>query len=135
MKKLIAVVALITLVVVAQAQTKDGEKDRHSVLKYPKVKTNKKKKLGNQLMQQGSYYNAAEYFEDVLKDKPDNIKVIHNLALINESLRDYKTAEKYYKLELDKDPKKWPNDRFYLGQVQKMNGKYDDAKKSFQEYL
>ncbi len=136
MKKLIAVVALITLVVFAQAQAKDGDsKDRHSILKYPKVKTKKKKKLADQLSKDGSYYNAAEYYEDVLKDKPDNIKVMHQLAIINQSLRDYKSAEKYYKLELDKDPKKWPNDRYFLGQMQQMNGKYDDAKKSYQEYL
>lgn len=135
MKKLIAVVTLITAVLFAQAQTKDEAKDRHSVLKYPKVKTNKKKKLGDQLLKDGSYYNAAEYYEDVLKDKPDNIKVIHNLAIINEGLRDYKSAEKYYKLELEKDPKKWPNDKYSLGRMQMMNGKYDEAKKTFQEYL
>jgi outer membrane protein OmpA-like peptidoglycan-associated protein len=135
MKKLIAVVALITLVIAAQAQTKDADKDRHSVLKYPKVKTKKKKKLADQLVKEGSYYNAAEYYEDVLKDKPDNIKVMHELAIINQSLRDYKSAEKYYKLELDKDPGKWPNDRFHLAQMLQMNGKYDDAKKAYQEYL
>jgi outer membrane protein OmpA-like peptidoglycan-associated protein/tetratricopeptide (TPR) repeat protein len=139
MKKLIAVVALITLVYAAQAQAaQDGDskdKDRHAILKYPKVKTGKKLKLANQLMKDGSYYNAAEYYEDVLKAKPDNIKVMHALALINQSLRDYKSAEKYYKLEIQKDEKKWPNDKYFLAEMQKMNGKYDEAKKSYQEYL
>ena len=138
MKKLIAVATLLTLVLFAQAQTPasdGGEADRHKILKYPKVKSKKKKKIADQLVKEGSYYNAAEYYEDVLKDKPDNIKVIHELAVINESLRDYKSAEKYYKLELDKDPKKWPNDKYFLGRMQQMNGKYDDAKKSYQEYL
>ena len=138
MKKLIVVVTLITLVFASQAQSQDGdskEKDRHAILKYPKVKWRKKLKLADQLMKDGSYFNAAEYYEDVLKEKPDNIKVMHNLAVINQSLRDYKSAEKYYKLEIDKDPKKWPNDKYYLGQMEKMNGKYDEAKKTFQEYL
>jgi outer membrane protein OmpA-like peptidoglycan-associated protein/tetratricopeptide (TPR) repeat protein len=137
MKKLIAVLTLITLVLAAQAQpTQDSEsKDRHAILKYPKVKPRKKKKIAEQLIKEGSYYNAAEYLEDVLKDKPDNMKIVHQLALINESLRDYKAAEKYYRLELDKDPNKWPNDKFNLGHMQQMNGKYDDAKKSYQDYL
>jgi outer membrane protein OmpA-like peptidoglycan-associated protein/tetratricopeptide (TPR) repeat protein len=154
MKKLI-VVALISLVLApqAQAQTSSGSKssngsssssssagsgdskDRLAVLKYPKVKPRKKKKLGDELMKQGSYFNAAEYYEDYLKAKPDNIKVIHALAIINMGLRDYKSAEKYFKVEIDKDPKKWPNDMYFLGQMQKMNGKYDDAKKSLQAYL
>ena len=153
MKKLI-VVAMISLVLAAQAQTsgsKSGNsnnsnstgsssaggdsKDRHTILKYPKVKWRKKLKLATELEKQGSYYNAAEYYEDVLKEKPDNIKVMHQLALINMGLRDYKSAEKYYRLEEDKDPKKWPNDKYFLAQMQKMNGKYDDAKKSYQEYL
>ena len=138
MKKLIVVVTLITLVFSAQAQSQDGDskdKDRHAILKYPKVKTGKKLKLANQLMKDGSYYNAAEYYEDVLKAKPDNIKVMHALAQINQSLRDYKSSEKYYKLELQKDEKKWPNDKYFLAEMQKMNGKYDEAKKSYQEYL
>lgn len=138
MKKLIVVVTLITLVFGSKAQSQDGDtkdKDRHAVLKYPKVKTGKKLKLANQLMKQGSYYNAAEYYEDVLKAKPDNVKVMHDLGEINRGLKDYKSAEKYYRLEEDKDAKKYPNDKYYLGQMQRMNGKYDEAKKTLQEYL
>jgi len=134
MKKLILVVtALITLVSATFAQTE--EPNRHSILKYPKVKWRKKLKLANGLAKEGSFYNAAEYYEDVLKEKPDNIKVMHQLGIINQSLRDYKSAEKYYKMVEDKDPKKWPNDLYFLGQMQKMNGKYDDARKSLQGYL
>jgi outer membrane protein OmpA-like peptidoglycan-associated protein len=138
MKKLITLVSLITLVLASQvnAQTQDAQStDRHKILKYPKVKPRKKKKIADQLMKEGSYYNAAEYYDDVLKEKPDNIKVMHDLAEINRVLKDYKSAEKYYRLEEDKDPKKWPNDKYYLGQMQKMNGKYDDAKKTLQDYL
>ena len=119
----------------ATPQEDQAAADRHKILKYPKVKPRKKKKIADQLMKEGSYYNAAEYYEDVLKEKPDNIKVMHDLALINETLRDYKAAEKYYKLEISKDPKKYPSDMYFLGQAQKANGKYDDAKKSFQDYL
>ena len=164
MKKLILAVALISLVVASQGQSKSNgggnsgsnsgsntgsnagsgsggsgtnagsEDSRHKILKYPKVKDKKKKKLADQLEKEGSYYNAVEYYEDFLKDKPDNLFVMHRLAELNRYLRDYKSAEKYYRLEMDKEPKKYPNDRYWLAQVQKMNGKYDDAKKNFQDY-
>jgi len=135
MKKLIAVLTLITLFASIQAQTDDADKDRHKILKYPKVKWRKKLKLADQLSRDGSFYNAAEYYEDVLKEKPDNLHVMHMLGEINRELRDYKSAEKYYLLEQQKDPKKFPNDKYYLAMMQQMNGKYDDAKKSYQEYL
>src|ERR1700722_10858880 len=101
MKKLILAVALISLVVASQGQSKsngggnsgsnsgsnagsnsgsaasgtngDSEDSRHKILKYPKVKDRKKKKLGDQLEKEGSYYNAVEYYEDYLKAKPDNL--------------------------------------------------------------
>lgn len=125
---------MFSLVLSVQAQEADS-KNRQEVRKYPKLKPRKKKKLAEQLVKDGSYYNAVEYYEDVLKDKPEDLKVIHKLAELNVALRDYKAAEKYYKVELDKDATKWPNDKFFLGQMLKMNGKYDEAKKVLQEYL
>lgn len=132
MKKII--IALLPFIVLT-AKAQEEEKPSQKVEKFPKVSVRKKKKIAETLVKQGSYYNASEYYEDVLKAKPDNIKVIHQLAEINRSLRDYKLAEKYYALEIEKDKDKWPNDMFFLGQMQKMNGKYDDAKKTFQDYL
>lgn len=136
MKKLLAAVLLFSLVLGVQAQESDTkDKDRKDVRKYPNLKPGKKKKLAAQLVKDGSYYSAVEYYEDVLKDKPEDIKTIHIVAELNQALRDYKAAEKYYKLELDKDGNKWPNDKYFLGQMLKMNGKYDEAKKVLQEYL
>jgi outer membrane protein OmpA-like peptidoglycan-associated protein len=133
MKQFIAV-ALVSLFLSAQAQD-EGSTRHQEVRKYPKIKTAKKKKIAEQLVKDGSYINAVAYYEDVLKDKGDNIKVIHILGELNRKLRDYKQAEKYYKLSVSKDPKKFPNDKYYLGQMLMMNGKYDEAKKTLQEYL
>ncbi|MFN8310359.1 MAG: OmpA family protein [Chitinophagales bacterium] len=134
MKKIVAA-ALILLTVGANAQTEEKAETRQQVKKYPKVSIRKKKKLGDQLAQAGSYYNAVEYYEDVFKEKPDQIKVVHQLAVINMKLRDYKSSEKYFKIELEKDNKKWVEDNFFLGQALKYNGKYDEARKAFSEYL
>lgn len=112
----------------------DDSRPRQQVMKYPKLKWRKKKKIAEQLVKEGSYYNAAEYYEDVLKAKPNDIKVIHALAELNRALRDYKAAETYYNMEIKKDEKKWPNDLFFLAQMQKMNGEYELAKKTFLKY-
>lgn len=94
----------------------------------------KKKLLAAQLWKEGSYYNAVEYYEEVLKLKPDDLEVVHALAELNRLLRDYKAAETYYELELKKNPDKWPNSRFFLAQMKKMNGKYAEARKEFRAY-
>jgi outer membrane protein OmpA-like peptidoglycan-associated protein/tetratricopeptide (TPR) repeat protein len=130
-KVLIALLSLVTITLSAQ----DDEGVTQKVQKYPNVKAGKKKKLAKQLVKDGSYYNAVSYLQDVVKAKPDNINVIHQLAELNRNLRDYKAAEKYYALEIQKVSDKWPNSTFFLGQMQKMNGKYEDAKKTFQAYL
>jgi len=100
MKKII--IALLPFIVLT-AKAQEEEKPSQKVEKFPKVSVRKKKKIAETLVKQGSYYNASEYYEDVLKAKPDNIKVVHQLAEINRSLRDYKLAEKYYALEIEKD--------------------------------
>ena len=120
---------ILPLLMVAQE-----EPTRQQVEKYPKVKWKKKKKLAKGLAKIGSYYNAVAYYEDVLKTKPNDVKTIHQLAELNRSLRDYKQAEKYYSLEMEKDKKGYETDLFFLGQMQKMNGKFEEARASFKEY-
>ncbi|MBL0310786.1 MAG: OmpA family protein [Bacteroidetes bacterium] len=123
--------ALIPLTLFLGAQ----DKETKTVQKYPKVKAGKKLKISRKLLKDGSYYNAASYLEDVYKDKPNKIDVPHLLGESNRFMRDYEAAEKYYKLVIEKDPEAYVNDNFYLGQMQKMNGRYEDAKKSFNAYM
>lgn len=134
MKKILLLLLVFPLVVAAQ-QDDNSVKDRQQVEKYPTVKWRKKKKIAKNLAKEGSYYNAVSYYEDVLKAKPDDKKTIYQLAELNRSLRDYKQAEKYYTLLLDKDKEGYPTELFYLGQMQKMNGKYDEARATFKSYL
>jgi peptidoglycan-associated lipoprotein len=104
------------------------------VEKYPKIKWRKKLKLARAKMAAGSYYNAAQYLEDAYKVKPEKLDIVHLLGEVNRYLRDYEAAEKYYKEVIDKDAEAFVNDNFRLGQMQKMNGKYEEAKKSFEAY-
>ncbi len=130
MKYFLAVV-LVPLMLMANAQ--DGSKLKN-VEKYPKFKWKKKLKIARKKFEEGSYYNAAQYLEDAYKDKSDKQEIAHLLGEANRFLRDYEAAEKYYKASVDKDAEKYPSDVFFLGQMQKMNGKYDDAKTSFSNY-
>ncbi|MCS6933535.1 MAG: OmpA family protein [Chitinophagales bacterium] len=124
---------LTPLVMFVNAQSEEGK--LKNVQKYPNYNWRKKLKIARKKMEEGSYYNAAQYLEDVYKAKPDKIEVTHRLGEVNRYLRDYEQAEKYYKATVDKDPDAYPNDWFFLGQMQKANGKYEEAKKTFDTYL
>lgn len=130
--KYFLLIAMIPLTLFLGAQDNSTQKN---VQRYPKVKAGKKLKISRKLLKDGSYYNAGSYLEDVYKDKPNKIDVPHLLGEINRYLRDYEAAEKYYKVVIEKDPEAYVNDNFFLGQMQKMNGRYEDAKKSFEAYI
>lgn len=131
--KYILLAVLMPLMLTISAQ-EEGAKLKN-VQKYPNYKWKKKLKIARKKMEEGSYYNAAQYLEDVYKEKSDKIEVAHLLGEANRFLRDYKAAEKYYKAVVDKDAEKYPNDIFYLAQMQKMNGNYEVAKTTFDKYL
>lgn len=128
--KYFLLVALVPLIMFANAQ---GSKK--NIEKYPNYKWKKKLKIARLKITQGSYYNAAVYLEDVYREKPDKVEVPHLLGEVNRQLRDYEAAEKYYSAAVKLNPEAYPNDHFFLGQMLKMNGKYEDAKKSFESYL
>lgn len=122
---------LAPLILFASAQ--DGSALKN-VEKYPNYKWRKKLKIARKKMEEGSYYNAAQYLEDVYKAKPEKIEVPHRLGEVYRLLRDYVAAEKYYQAVVTKDKEAYPSDLYYLGVMQKMNGKYEEAKKSLQDY-
>ncbi|HWB64996.1 MAG TPA: hypothetical protein VG603_15870, partial [Chitinophagales bacterium] len=135
---LLSLLIPLTLMLNAQDKSKgkgNSDQTTKTIEKYPKVKWRKKLKIARQKMADGSYINAVEYLEDVYKDKSDKVEVMHLLGDANRYLRDYESAEKYYKAAVTKDPVAYPTDQYYLALMQKMNGKYEDAKKTFQDYL
>jgi tetratricopeptide (TPR) repeat protein len=119
----------------SSSKAASGSTSDQKLEKYAKVKWRKKLKIARNEIAAGSYISAAEYLEDVYKDKPDKVEVMHLLGNVNRLLRDYEAAEKYYKLSLQKSPDAFIDDSYYLGVMQKINGKYDDAKKTLTDYL
>lgn len=108
--------------------------ENQQVKKYNDISIGKKKKLAEKLIKEGSYFNAVEYLEDVYAKK-QTYKTSWQLAELNRDLRDYQRAEKYYKKTIDLKPSKYEMAQFYLGQMLKMNGKYDEAKKAFGTFV
>ena len=118
----------------SQSSASKGGDDKN-IEKYPKWKWRRKLKMARRKMNEGSYYIAVKYLEDAYKDKPEKVEISHLLGDANRYLRDYDDAAKYYHVEMAKDSGAYANDRFYLAQMEKSQGKYDDAKKDFQLYL
>ena len=116
-------------------QTASSSGDEKNIERYPKLKWRKKLKIARKKMKEGSYYIASKYLEDAYKDKPEKVEISHLLGDANRFLRDYEEAAKYYHVELAKDSGAYVNDRFFLGQMEKSNGKYEDAKRDFESYL
>jgi outer membrane protein OmpA-like peptidoglycan-associated protein/tetratricopeptide (TPR) repeat protein len=117
------------------AQNNDADAKKPKTIKYPKASTGKKTRIAKAKVKDGSYYNAADYLAQVVAAKPEKIKNVHQLANVEYSLRDYSKAEKYFKMVIDKDPGKYAEDQFYYGKSLKVNGKYEEAKTQFQNFL
>jgi len=85
------------------------------------------------------YYNALEWYEKVY-DENRELDIAYKIASINEGLRDYRKAERWWKRIVNKRSRKKPNPympaaRFNYARMLKMNGKYSDARSEFQLYL
>lgn len=85
------------------------------------------------------YYTALEWYLEAYEDGEDNIQenidVVHNIAMLYAQLRNWKKAEAWYKKVTTEDKNnKFPNAGYYLGYAQKINGKYDEAIKTFDAF-
>jgi peptidoglycan-associated lipoprotein len=85
------------------------------------------------------YYNALEWYEKVYDENKD-LDVAYKIAVINESLRDYKKAERSWRRIVNKKSRKtvnpyMPDARFHYAHMLKMNGNYNEARSEFQLYI
>lgn len=102
----------------------------------PVLKFGKKIKAGNAMMSKGYYFDAVDYFQSALNEKPKKWKVLYSLAEANMKSRNYVNAENAYaKLALTKKGlKKFPLTTYKQGIALKEMGNYTaaiDTLKSF----
>ena len=159
LKFLLSVVTLFFLQLVSvnqvKAQAVDSTKDKAAtdtvVAKAPKPKKLEKlkelpdpqnagwkadKNFGDKLFAQGSLYNGLHYYEAALAKNPKETNLYQQMADGNFTLRDYRTANKYYKLIVDMDSAKHSNwlALYKYALTEKMLGNYEKAKLLFEQF-
>ena len=100
------------------------------------VNWRKDKMFGDKLFEQGSLYNGLHYYEAAVAKNPKETNLYQQLADGNFLLRDYRSANKYYKLIVDMDSAKHDNWlAFYkYALTEKMLGNYEKAKLLFEQF-
>ena len=100
----------------------------------PKLGVKKSLKQADYLFSIGSYYNAIGYYSNVVDKQEDNAYAGYQIGLAEFYLRDYKSAETWFKKVLDINSPGYPLAGYYYGMMLKYNGKYDLAKQAFTSF-
>lgn len=117
----------LTLNSFAQQEEKlsQTEKDQHE------LSDEKKEKLADRLMQEGSYYSAVEYYKEVLLNDTTRYDLKYKMGLSYYFSRDYKDAEPWFKRAVELEPKAPTLAFYYYGETLRHNKKYEEAKKQY----
>jgi outer membrane protein OmpA-like peptidoglycan-associated protein len=93
--------------------------------------------LGDKLFEKGSIYNGLNYYIEAVNKNPKRTDLYMTIADGNFNLRDYKSANKYYKLltELDGDKVTNYNAWFQYALTAKYIASYEEAKTVFQKII
>jgi outer membrane protein OmpA-like peptidoglycan-associated protein len=99
-----------------------------------KLSKHKRHKLAHNLIKRGSYYNASEQLEALVKTYPEENEFTYRLAESYFASRDYKNAELWFKKALEMEGKIVSLALFRYAESLKYNGKYLEAKKAFSDF-
>jgi len=91
-----------------------------------------KLKIADKFYNEGYFYDASHYYEEVLVDQPENIDVTYKLAESYFLSRDYKMANQSYKIVMEKNIQLYPLSHYKYALTLKMTGQYVAAKKEFE---
>ncbi len=100
------------------------------------VSWKKDKMFGDKLFEQGSLYNGLHYYEAAIAKNPKETNLYQQMADGNFMLRDYRSANKYYKMLVDMDTAKHSNwmALYKLALTEKFIGNYEKAKLLFEQF-
>jgi len=93
-----------------------------------------KLKKANELLDRGSYYNAIDYYKEILKEKTGDPDIMFSLGMAYYGGRDYQSAEEVFKTVFDNDNKKYRKAEYYYALMAKMNGKYQESFDAFKDF-
>lgn len=133
------VLFLLTAMLFSFFQTTSfAQRDKyHDKANDPVAKLGYEKKLRwtDNLFKAGSYYNAIDYYKQLLMEQPRNPYLVYQLAECSWNMRDYPAAAGYYKYAYSLSSDLYPEAKFKEAQMLKMDGKYDEAIAAFQEFI
>jgi len=95
----------------------------------------KKLRWADGLFKSGSYYNAYDYYVQLLQEQPRNPYINYQAAECAWMMRDYVPAAKYYGFVYSLAPAIYPESKYKEGIMLKMQGNYKEAIVSFQKFI
>ena len=125
----ILVIALIGLCFNSFAQQDEKmsqtEEDQHELT------DEKKEKMADKLMLEGSYYSAVDYYKEVWLNDTSRYDLKYKMGLSFYFSRDYKHAEPWFERAVKLDPKAATLAFYYYGECLRHNMKYEEAQKQY----
>jgi outer membrane protein OmpA-like peptidoglycan-associated protein/Flp pilus assembly protein TadD len=133
---LILATVLVTIQFDANAQQQRKDKYRNKaddpVTKLPYYK---KLRWADNLFREGSYFNAIEYYQQLLQEQERNPYLVYQLADCYHMTRDYGPAARYYSEAYALAPKMYPEAQFFYALNLKMQGEYENAIAQFNKFI
>lgn len=95
----------------------------------------KKLRWADGLFREGSYFNAIEYYSELLAEQPRNPYLVYQLAECYYFSRDYVPAAQNYAYVYSLASKLYPEAKFKEAQMLKMQGLYDSSIHAYQKFI
>ncbi len=95
----------------------------------------KKLRWADGLFRSGSYYNATDYYLDLIQEQPRNPYLVYQLAECYWAMRDYVPAAKYFGYAYELASALYPEAIYKEAQMLKMQGEYDKAIVRFNKFI
>ncbi|MCF8244462.1 MAG: hypothetical protein K9J37_07085 [Saprospiraceae bacterium] len=93
-------------------------------------------KAGDKAFAEKDYYTAFVHFQDAMERSPKDVGLWYKYAEVTRQFNAYEEAEKYYsKVVTSVESSAFPLAIFWLGQVKKNLGKYQEAIENFETFL
>ncbi len=105
-----------------------------TVLEIKEKRVSKLKNKAQQALRTGDPYIALAYYQKLAEKKVEDAETQYKLAELYRVARDYVNAETYYRKTVDLDKEGFPEALLALGQMQKCNGKYEEARASITQF-
>jgi outer membrane protein OmpA-like peptidoglycan-associated protein len=103
--------------------------------KIPTVNTEKLLKQAQKKMHHRKYSDAIALLQEIVNADSTHAEAQYLLGEVHHKIRDYVTARNYFKTAYQLNKHVSPLAGYYYALMLKMNGQYDEAKKTFQEFL